>query len=311
MPVFFEQFYQIDPFSPPAAGTLLQQQYLQVSNVAGAGSINTLSSAGTTAINGDRVDGSDITAIYFDTITVTMNSATVNISGATFYLADGRRYFSPTDGTNLDPATFVGTVSTGTTNVSVPVSALGPPCFTAGTLISVPGGQVAIETLAEGDHVETLDHGPQELRWIGRSEVAGDRETAPVAIAAGVLGNDRELLVSPEHRMLLSGWLAELHFGEAEILVAAKHLVGMPGVRRQPVDRVDYIHLLFDRHEIVFAEGAPSESFHPGSHLLDRDKALLAEIAAIFPEIVKPRRRKAVRAVRRVITGHEARVLSV
>lgn len=309
MAVFSEQFYQMDPFAPPPVGTTLQQQYLQVSNVAGSGSINTLSSAGTSATTGDRIDGTDITAIYFDRITVTMNGSTVNVSGATFYLADGRRFFSPTDGTNLDPATYVGTVSTGSTNVSVTLPALGPACFTKGTMISVPGGRVAIETLAEGDLVETLDHGPQVLRWIGRSEVAGDRETAPVAIAAGALGNDRDLMVSPEHRMLLSGWLAELHFGEAEVLVAAKHLLGKPGVRRQPVDRVDYFHLLFDRHEIVFAEGAPSESFHPGSHLLDRDTDLLAEITAIFPEIVAPRHRAA-GAARRVITAREAGVLA-
>ncbi|MGB7322001.1 MAG: hypothetical protein WBC95_11370, partial [Albidovulum sp.] len=100
MPVFSEQFYQIDPFAPPPGGTVLQQQFLQVSNVGGSGSLANLSSAGTTATNGDRIDGSDITAIYLDTITVTMNGITTNISGATFYLADGRRLFSPTDGTN-------------------------------------------------------------------------------------------------------------------------------------------------------------------------------------------------------------------
>ncbi len=310
MPVFSEQFYQIDPFSPPPAGTVLQQQYLQVSNVAGSGSINTLSSAGTTATNGDRIDGSDITAIYFDTIRVTMNGVTQNISGATFYLADGRRYFSPTNGINLDPAIFVNTVSTGSANVSVTVTTLNPPCFTLGSLIGTPDGPVAIETLGVGDLVETLDHGPQPVRWIGQREVAATGPFAPIRFEAGVVGNDRPLLVSPQHRMLIRGWRADLWLGEAEVLVAAKHLLHWPGVAIAPMERVTYVHLLFDMHEIVFAEGAPSESFHPGSWMLDGESALRAEIAAVFPEIESRAAISRLLPARRVITGREARLLA-
>jgi hypothetical protein len=310
MPVFSEQFYQIDPFAPPPGGTALQQQYLQVSNVAGSGSINTLSSAGTTAANGDRIDGSDITAIYFDTITVTMNGSTVNISGATFYLADGRRYFSPTDGTNLDPATFVATVSTGSSNVSVTIASLGPPCFTTGTRIAVSGGQVTIETLTVGDMVETLDHGAQPLRWIGTRTVPGLGDFAPIRIAKGVFGNDRALLVSPQHRMLISGSEAEYYFGEQEMLVAAKHLIGMKGVTQVNRREITYVHLLFDRHEIVFAEGAASESFHPDSLLIDRDLALREEILAVFPEFLERRENGRLPLVRPSIAGREARVLT-
>ncbi|MGB5837537.1 MAG: Hint domain-containing protein [Albidovulum sp.] len=310
MPVFSEQFYQIDPFAPPGQGTLLQQQFLQVSNVAGSGSINNLSSAGTTAANGDRIDNTDITAIYRDTITVTMNGSTINISGATFYLADGRRFFSPTDGTNLDPAIFEATVSTGSANSSIAITSLGPPCFTLGTLIAVPNGQIAIETLTPGDLVETMDHGPQVLRWIGRKSIAGTREFAPVRIEAGSLGNDRTLLVSPEHRMLMSGWKAELLFGEAEILVAAKHLVGHPGISRTPVAEIEYFHLLFDRHEIVFAEGAPSESFYPSSILLEQDRTLRDEIEAIFPEMTRDPAHKSCPLARRAVAAHEARLLA-
>ncbi|MFZ1727592.1 MAG: Hint domain-containing protein [Albidovulum sp.] len=308
MPTFMEQFYAMDPFSPPPGGTTITQQYLQVSNVAGSGSINTLSSAGTTAANGDRIDGTDITAIYFDTIRVTMNGVTQNISGATFYLADGRRFFSPTDGTNLDPATFVSTVSTGSANVSVTTTALGPPCFTAGTLIAVPGGTVAVETLAPGDLVETLDHGPQVLRWIGQRRVPATSDLAPVRFAVGALGNDAVLLVSPQHRMLLRGALAELYFGQDEVLVAAKHLIGSPGVTCQEQTEVTYLHLLFDRHEIVFANGAPSESFHPGSILLARDDALRREIMAIFPDLPLAGAEGIIPLARPEVKGREARI---
>lgn len=310
MPVFSEQFYQIDPFSPPTSGTLLQQQFLQVSNVGGSGSLATLSSAGTTATNGDRIDGSDITAIYLDTITVSMNGVTTNISGATFYLADGRRFFSPTDGTNLDPATYLATVSTGSANVAVATGSLGPPCFTTGTMIATPGGQAVIETLKAGDLIETMDHGPQVLRWIGRKSIAGTREFAPIRIEAGSLGNDRTLLVSPEHRMLITGWKAELLFGEAEVLVAAKHLVGHPGISRTPVAEIEYLHLLFDRHEIVFAEGAPSESFYPNSILLEQDRTLRDEIEAIFPEMTRDPANKSCPLARRAVAAHEARLLA-
>ncbi|WP_347311830.1 Hint domain-containing protein [Defluviimonas sp. SAOS-178_SWC] len=184
-----------------------------------------------------------------------------------------------------------------------------PPCFVAGTLIAVPGGERPAEEIAPGDLVETLDHGPQVVRWAGRRRVSGFGRVAPIRIAAGVLGNDRTLLVSPQHRMLVRGGQAELLFGEPEVLVAAKHLVGVPGIAEVPVAQVEYVHLMFDRHEIVFAEGAPSESFHPGSALMERDRALLDEILSIFPEfaaLVEAR----VPAARRILSEWEARALA-
>ncbi len=185
-----------------------------------------------------------------------------------------------------------------------------PPCFVAGTLIRVPGGAVPVEEIAVDDLVETLDHGPQTVRWIGRRAVPGTGDFAPVRIEAGALGNARTLMVSPQHRMLLSGWMAELYFGEVEVLVAATHLIGKPGIARCPVAEVEYLHLLFDRHEIVFSEGAPSESFHPDSMLLERDRALRAEIEAIFPEFAARAKGRLMPTARRVVTGREARLLA-
>lgn len=185
-----------------------------------------------------------------------------------------------------------------------------PPCFVAGTLIRVPGGAAAVEEIAVGDLVETLDHGAQRVRWVGRRTVPGTGDFAPVRIEAGALGNERALLVSPQHRMLVSGWMAELYFGEAEVLVAAMHLVGTPGIARHPMTEVEYLHLLFDRHEIVFSEDAPSESFHPGSVLLERDRALRQEIEAIFPEFATRTDGRLMPAARRVVTGREARLLA-
>ncbi|WP_245890861.1 Hint domain-containing protein [Albidovulum aquaemixtae] len=185
-----------------------------------------------------------------------------------------------------------------------------PVCFTSGTLIRVPGGEAPVESLRPGDLVETLDNGPQPVRWIGGRRVAGGGVFAPVRFAAGALGNDRPLLVSPQHRMLVRGWLAELHFGEDEVLAAAIHLLGLAGVDRCPMTEVAYVHLLLDRHEIVFAEGAPSESFHPGSRMLDEDRALRAEIGAIFPGFWMRPPSERLRPARRVVSAREARMLA-
>ncbi len=275
---YSEQFFAIDPSSPPPGGTALNVQQLNLVDQQDNGMITTNGN------NGDRIDGSDIRQMYpGDTITVVMQGQTVTVTGVTFYLADGRVLFTPTDGTRLFDATF--TSSTFVNGQSgLPVGVFSPPCFTPGTLIATPAGEVPVETLHAGDLVETMDHGPQMIRWAGHCAVSGLRDFAPVRIAAGVFGNRRQLTVSPNHRMLLTGWKAELLFGEPSILVAAKHLVGMKGVEHAPRKRVEYVHLLFDRHEIIFAEGAPTESFHPGGVLLQQDIEVRQEIAAIFPD---------------------------
>ena len=115
---YTDQFYQIDPSAPPAPGTVLTQQFL---NAVDQNDNNFLSRNGN-----DSIDGSDITNVYpGDTITVVMNGATVTITGTTFYHADGRVLFTPIDGTNLDPATFVSSTFV-TTQAAMPVGNLGP-----------------------------------------------------------------------------------------------------------------------------------------------------------------------------------------
>lgn len=161
-----------------------------------------------------------------------------------------------------------------------------PICFTRGTLIETPQGPRFIETLHEGDMVNTLDHGAQPIRWIGRRRVPARDGMAPVRIAAGALGNIRDLMVSQNHRMLVRGARAELLFGESEVLIAAKHLTDGKAIRIEEGGSVEYIHFLFDRHEIVFAEGCPSESLFPGQQTLGSvDAEARSEIMALFPEL--------------------------
>lgn len=301
-PTYTDQFYLMDPAYPPPEGTYLSVVHLTLTDQNGDYDID--------AFDDDMVDGVDVTHSWpGDVVVVDVPGVgPITYTGTTFYLADGQRMFTPTDGQVLQDGKYLK-ASYVVVEGPLHVKELGPPCFTAGTLIAVPGGMRRIEDLAVGDLVETMDHGPQPVRWIGRRKVDGTGVFAPVRFEQDVLGNSRELLVSPQHRMLVSGWRAELHFGEPEMLAAAAHLLEMPGVSSAPMAEVEYVHVLFDRHEIVFAEGAPSESFHPGSWMLDNDRLLLAEILAIFPELAARPRSERQRPVRPVVTAREARLL--
>lgn len=162
-------------------------------------------------------------------------------------------------------------------------------CFAKGTLIETPDGPRYVESLAAGDLVNTLDEGPQPIRWIGTRRIPGTGRNAPVRIKPGALGNLRTLYVSQNHRMLVAGPAAELLFGQAEVLVAAKHLVNDDTIRVVPRPHIDYVHFLFDRHQIVFAECCPAESLYPGPQTLDIvEEDSRDEIISLFPELALP-----------------------
>ncbi len=184
-----------------------------------------------------------------------------------------------------------------------------PLCFTAGTMIDTPDGPRAVETLRAGDMVTTRDGGARPLAWTGtRTMTVADRH-APVRIAANALGEHGELVVSPQHRILLADWRADLLFGAADVLVAAKHLVNGDTICQLPGGEVTYVHICFDAHEIVFANGLAAESFHVGAHALDTlEEAAREEILEIFPELAAESG-GAVTA-RPVLKAHEARLLA-
>lgn len=178
--------------------------------------------------------------------------------------------------------------------VSTPVSDF-VPCFVAGTQIKTPMGYKPIEKLREGDLISTADGLAKPLRWIGKrriskAELANNSKLRPVRIVAGALGNglpSQDILVSRQHRMLLTSRIAKRMFGVSKVLVSAIKLTEIPGVYIDNcVETVEYVHLLFDQHEILLAEEAPTESLFTGPEGL---KALGAdarrEILTIFPEL--------------------------
>ncbi|MFK7765313.1 MAG: Hint domain-containing protein, partial [Roseobacter sp.] len=166
-------------------------------------------------------------------------------------------------------------------------------CYVAGSRIDTPEGRRPIEELALGDLVVTRDHGAQPIRWIGEALVVRSAATTPVRITAGALGEgvpERDLLVSQQHRMLVRSPIFARMTGRDEAFVAAKTLTRLPGVEMEPaLGWVRYVHLMFDHHEVIYADGAPSESLLAGmeGRKMMGPKAR-AEISALFPEITRP-----------------------
>ena len=191
-------------------------------------------------------------------------------------------------------------------------------CFTPGTMIFTRYGLHSIETLQTGDLVLTRDNGFKPIQWIGSRHLDGQVLAAndalrPILIGRGALGEDtpnRDMMVSPQHRMLLTGARAEMLFGVHEILVKARHLVSLPGIRVAKVAAITYLHLMFDQHEIILADEAWSESFQPADRTLSGlDADQRHELEAIFPELSDADRFSGYDAARLTLKGHEARVL--
>jgi hypothetical protein len=161
------------------------------------------------------------------------------------------------------------------------------PCFVSGARIETARGPVPVEDVVVGDMVLTLDEGFQPVRWCGARQVASRGAFGAVHIPAGTFGTHGPLAVSPQHRLFLTGWRAELYCGEGEVLVKAMHLVRSGRLHQdQSGQSVSYHHLLFDRHQIICAEGLWSESYHPGpAALAGHDSETLAELLALFPEL--------------------------
>ncbi|WP_298850010.1 Hint domain-containing protein [uncultured Ruegeria sp.] len=271
--------------------------------------------------NGDRFDNEDGDDLTQTGTVTTLDGSTTFLSGS-IYLEESYILSKPGGGTitvyrvevdgslggyitsePLVPGTtysmnIVNVTPTNAPDTTDPNAIIDVPCFVAGTLIRTPDGDVAIETLSAGDEVLTLDHGIQRIRWIGArsldaSDLAKKPMLCPIRIAAGSLGcnlPNRDLLVSPQHRMMLRSSIAVRMFDSEEVLVPARKLVSIPGISvEETVQDVTYYHILFEQHEIVFAEGAPSESLYTGAQALKGfHPEALAEIAALFPELTSP-----------------------
>ena len=182
-------------------------------------------------------------------------------------------------------------------------------CSAKGTVIDTDLGPTPVQSLLPGDLVCTQDRGLQPIRWIGRRvldtlDLARNPQLRPIRFAAGSLGRGlpyRDLVVSPQHRMYVAGWRAELNFGENEALVPAAGFLNDHNVL---VDNdaacVTYYHLLFDQHEIITANGVLAESLHSGDMAIaSMSAAAKEELNLIFPDAPMMETRETARLVAR------------
>ena len=193
------------------------------------------------------------------------------------------------------------------------------PCFTPGTMIATPRGEMPVESLKAGDRVITRDNGIQELRWTGQrkfdwAQLAANPHLRPIMVRRGSLGNglpERDMMLSPNHRVLVSNDRTSLYFDEHEVLVSAKHLIGGKGIFEVESIGTTYIHLMFDQHEVVLSDGAWTESFQPGDYTLNgMGNAQRNEILELFPELKTKAGLENYTAARRTLKKYEARILA-
>lgn len=267
-----------------------------------------LAGSGTDTVS---IQGSDIVSLQLgggnDTLDFISSTVSGDIRGGT-----------GTDALNLPVGTIINDESAGTFTVTIGgsyslssgiftlpsgievtysqfESGTGFPCFNRGTLLETPRGTKQVEDLKIGDQVLTYQGESQRIRWVGNrpfsnAELLANPKLLPIRIVAGAHGDGlpkRDLLVSQQHRMLVRSVIANRMFGTPEVLVPANKLTDLPGIFIDKTARnVEYFHLLFDKHEVIFAEGAPTESLFTGPEALRSiSSQALDEILTLFPEL--------------------------
>lgn len=190
------------------------------------------------------------------------------------------------------------------------------PCFTRGTHIETIKGYVAVEDLEVGDLIRTADNGYKPISWIGSQKLSAlalhvRPNLKPVRIAAGALGAGlpaRDLVVSPQHRILVNSKIVRDFLGTEEALIAAIHLIGLPSIEViSDCNNVEYFHIMFDLHEIIYAEELPTESLYLGVQAVKMLPAdCREEIFSLFPNLIPGQ----VEPARLFVTGKQARLLA-
>jgi Ca2+-binding RTX toxin-like protein len=195
----------------------------------------------------------------------------------------------------------------------------GVVCYGAKTRIETIDGLVEIDRLQPGDLVKTGGNGHHPIRWIrGRTifhaELQAHPNLVPVRIKAGAMGKGlpkRDLIISQHHRMIVSSDLSSAETGSKEIFIAAKDLIGVPGIEIAiDLTEITYWHFICDQHQVVFAEGAASESLYTGPEALKMLGAeARAEIYQIFPELRDAPPHYAPKPARPILTQAESKSL--
>ena len=207
-------------------------------------------------------------------------------------------------------------------SVSLPLFPVSNPplplCLTGDAQVQTDCGTRAARDICAGSKVMTQDRGVQEVIWVGKRTIHFDAEPEmedhrPIIFETGSVDGinpTAPIRLSPQHRVLIRGWRAELYFAERSILVPARALVNNTTIRVDTESpSVDYVHLLFRKHEVIFADGLPVESLFLGEIAMGvAGDALQREIFDIFPEL-KPVAER-MRMARPAARMREARILA-
>lgn len=190
---------------------------------------------------------------------------------------------------------FTVTSNAGTATITITINDVDePPCFVSGTLMDTPHGPRAVESLRLGDRVLTRDNGEQIIRWAEQRDLdltVGEEMQVfkPIRLRKNCLGPglpDRDVLLSPMHRVVISGPHVELLTGANEVLCPVRHLVNGRSILQEQVREVRYHHLLLDHHEVLSSSGCDSESFYPGrlglNGFADESRN---EVLSLFPDL--------------------------
>lgn len=273
-----------------------------------------------------EIGGQTYQFIYELTATLPTNSSQVPISlqGEQFVLITVLDY--PDDGDSVrlvflpsSDATDVQMSGLGTGAIRPDDLTNNPPdtpvCFASGTFIETPTGPMMVDDLRQGDLVMTVDDGPQPLVWVTSSTHAwpgSDEKYKPYQIKAGALGDGLpqcDLMVSPQHHILLRGAQCLALFGLSEVIAPAKGLTGLAGVRHMKGKKtVTYHHLLLARHALLLAGGVASESFYPGPNAIKMlSDAQRDALFALFPALRENPETGYGPTVRRKVTRQQAK----
>ena len=164
------------------------------------------------------------------------------------------------------------------------------PCFVSGMEIRTIRGPVAVEKLVPGDMIWTLDNGFQELLLLGRRKVKAQGSMAPVMFKKGIIGNTKDIMVSPRHRFHVGSLPDALkqQFGDkSDSLLQALAFCNGTSVRQYPdIGEVEYFHLMFEDHQLVECHGTISESWQPTRKAIQQSPDQADELLAIFPELL-------------------------
>ncbi|SOH94835.1 Hemolysin-type calcium-binding repeat-containing protein [Monaibacterium marinum] len=252
----------------------------------GVGNTGAAGDEGVTTFTGDN-DFVDLTGVFNDRTLSAYNAA----AGTNFATAFGAMNDDIADGViDFNGTDFSGPTLSFTGRDSLEIDETGVVCFSSETMIATQNGEVRIDQLRQGDLIQTMDNELQPLVMVACRKLCHDTLTSnpklkPLILSAGLFGVERSLVVSPQHAMLVK------QAGE-EVLVRATHMADARGgqVRRmQGCRSITYVHLVFDAHQIIFANGRPAESMFPGPQALSSmTKDALAEFNAIFPDMFSP-----------------------